>query len=1509
MDSKVKKNNHPKEINTEEHPHYIIAIGASAGGLEAIHDFFDNVTESSHLSFVIIQHLSPDYKSLLVELVAKHTYMKVQEASDGVVLDKGCIYVIPPKKIMTITDGKLQLTDKKAMDKGPNTAIDVFLLSLAKDKGSAAVAVILSGTGTDGSKGIEAINRAGGMVMVQEPESAKFDGMPKSAIATGFADHILTPWQMPEEILNYIDDTSSGIFHDSKVNEKVLEDIFKLIYKNTGCDFHNYKYPTILRRISRRMKRLGVEKIREYLELIKQQPQESQMLCKDFLIGVTKFFRDKEAFDALQEQVLTRIVREKNNGETIRVWITACSSGEEAYTVAILLFDLIRKENKELTLKIFATDTDGNAIDNATKGLYDVSIAKDVPEDFLDRYFIQRESSYQIIPEIRKQIVFARHNIISDPPFIKNDLVTCRNMLIYMNNALQKKVLSTLHFALNPGGYLFLGNTESVSLIKENLEEVDRKWKIFRRIETVNRPMHHMFGISQFRQFQPRTIPELTPSKVSTKDLTGDLKTILCDDLGYVAVYVDRNMEVKEALGEYKKFLSLPDKQINLNLLKLLPKSLSIIINNLIRESWQHNKRIHTERIIRDANNEARLIHIIVRPETAAPAKIGYTLLLLKEGTQKIAAPQPETAVVEASEPNDPEVLTGLHEELSETKLNLQATIEELETANEELQSANEEMISSNEELQSSNEELQSLNEELHTLNTEHQLKINELIQLNDDLNNYFRSTDIGQIFLDRNLKIRKFNPAVGKLINLIETDIGRPITDISTNLLNVNVGVDMKSIIDSRQVIEKEIFSKNGMSYLMKAYPYITNNNMVDGVVLTFVDISLIKNLNEIINGVFDSSQNSIFAFNAVFDSEYTIRDFVCVAANRTSETFWKKEMGQIIHHSLEQIFPGSLKKLLFKEFARVVTHGSATRFEQSFDDKFFEVVAVKIKNGVAVTFTDVTDKRLSEEKLRRNFNELIRIKEDLKALNNNLELNIQERTKELSESEERFRLVSKATNDAIIDWRLISNDIWYSDSFFALFGYEKSENGQMKKLISEKIHPDDRENVNHTVHTVLNSGVNQFSLEYRFLKADGSYAEVLDRSYILHDEYGTPYRMLKSMLDITELRKARQEVIRNIEQREFLAESVPLIVWTATAEGKVTFLNKNFENFTGHSTENGLAYQWERFLDPASLRQLKKSWLAGMRTRRDFEVELKVSNVRQEYKWHLLRARAQVQEGKVIMWVGSLTDIDQQKRVSEVMEQKVTERTNELKKLNLALRNSNSDLQQFASVASHDLKEPIRKIQLYGNLLKNKYLQELDGATIFADKIIHSASRMTKLVNDLLSYSKISEGSFFEQVNLNTTITEILDDLELLISEKDARFSISHFPLIEAIPGLMRQLFQNLISNALKFSRAGINPTITVHSAVIDHKSFDAIERKDGNFCRISVKDNGIGFEEAYKEKIFTLFQRLHGVEEYEGTGIGLALCKKIIEKHNGIIDANSKPNEGAEFIIVLPIRQTNE
>lgn len=1496
-------------VDTEKkQEHFIVAIGASAGGLEAIHDFFDNSKETKNVSYIIIQHLSPDYKSLLVELVAKHTSMKVFEAGDNVYVEPNCIYVIPPKKLMTIANGKLQLQEKNTDDKGPNTAIDTFLYTLAEDRAETAIAVILSGTGTDGTKGIEAIKESGGMVFVQEPGTAKFDGMPKSAIASGNADVILPPQQMPAEIYNHVQDVPPSIFSKGKVDTSLMDEIYMLVFDQTGCDFRHYKLPTILRRISRRMLQNGIKNIVDYISFMKSDPEECKALSKDFLIGVTKFFRDTEAYKILETKVVPSIVDAKENGEILKVWITACSTGEEAYSVAIVLNEYLRKVKKIVNLKIFATDIDATAIGNASKGEYPASIARDVPAELLERYFVKYPKRYQVIPEIRKQIVFAKHNIINDPPFIKNDLVTCRNMLIYMNNALQKKVLSTLHFSLNKGGYLFLGSSENISVSGESFVEVDRKWKIYLRDE---RPGGKSFSALEngnfLTSFKKSILPDETATqiKLPAKALAEDLKEVVTEDLGFAALYIDNNYEVKEAVGNFKKYLSLPEQTLNLNILKMVTPELGTALGMAIRRAWKENKKVTVDNAIIKEEKIVRSVTIVVKP--AEVPVYPYTLVVMAENGSRERIVMDEKDI--SLDHDHQSYINDLKAELKETKFNLQAAVESLETANEELQSSNEELLSSNEELQSSNEELQSLNEELHTLNTEHQLKINELIELNDDLNNYFKSTDIGQVFLDRKLNVRKFNGAATKLINLIDLDIGRPFSNITTNIREEDLIADIEKVLKTGKNLECEVVLKNGRYNLMRIFPYVRQDKSVDGVVLTFVDITALKELNNIINGIFNASQNAIMAMKAIRDEHGRVIDFTWITANDASEKFYGRKKKEFIGQSLKKLYPGVVEKGLFAKYIKAMESDKPIYFEYPVkcDNKtaWWEAAVVRMMDGVTVTFTDITDKKDADERIKLSYNELIRTKEELKNLNIELESTVASRTRELATSEERFRLVSKATNDAIIDWDLIHNKGWLSESFHNSFGYS-DQNDITRDFWLSRIHPDEKEQVKRGVNKAINNGSKQWNAEYRFLKEDGKYANILDRGYILHDEYGTPYRILNSMMDVTELKEAQDEVIANIEQRKFLAETMPLIVWTADTRGNVDSFNEQFTRYTGVGVQRGLGRGWTKFVEKASLVELTLLWKESKRKRADFSMELKLKNTLGEYRWHLLRARPKLDdENHVEMWVGTLTDINEQKAANELLERKVSERTEELQKINHALELSNHDLQQFASVASHDLKEPLRKIQMFGNILQEKY-PLADGGKQYMERIISASARMTRLINDLLVFSRLSVNSLFQPVNLTEIVGEILQDLELVIEEKKAKIIFKKLLTIDAIPGQMRQLFQNIISNALKFSRENVMPEISITCHYVATKNIKAPEVEKGDFCKIIISDNGIGFDAQYSEKIFTIFQRLHTVQEYEGTGIGLAICKKIIEKHNGEIAATSEINKGSTFTIVLPIRQ---
>jgi two-component system CheB/CheR fusion protein len=1485
--------------------HHIVAVGASAGGLEAIHEFFDHTPEHRNISYVIIQHLSPDYKSLLVELVSRHTHMKVFEAEDNTTVEKNCIYVIPNNKLITLKGDKLFLEDKGSL-KAPNNAIDVFLLSLAREKKQYAIAVILSGTGTDGTKGIEAIKKNNGLVIVQDPTTAKFDGMPNSAIHSGNVDFILPPETMHDEISNYTQDGVVDKQVEQAVDDKLLEKIFTLIKGAAGFDFNYYKTPTIIRRIQRRMMRGDFKNVKAYVRHLEENPDEARLLGKDFLIGVTKFFRDTAAFDFLAKNVIAEIIREKEYGETIKVWITACSTGEEAYSIAILINEEIERQNKVLDVKIFATDLEESNIEIASRGIYPEGIERDIVPELLTKYFAATGKSYMIIPKIRKQIVFACHNIIKDPPFIKNDLVSCRNMLIYMNPVLQQRVYSLLLFSVKRDGYLFFGSSENPSYVKDAVAEVHAKFKVYRKVSESKLSVGNL-DIPE-RRATGRALPRKSPGETTLQGhLWEDFRKVLSEEMIFAALYVDQNFDVKEAIGNYDRILILPKKTLRLNLLRMIPQGLSAILNSAISKAWKTRQNVFLKNVRYEDRGDVYSVQVLVKPAEEVSA---CTMVVFSSHT-KIEEVTTGAVHLLENDLHNSEYVRSLELELIEARNNLQIVVEDLETVNEELQSSNEELLSANEELQSSNEELQSLNEELHTLNTEHQLKIKELLELNDDLNNYFGSTDIGQIFLTRDLRIRKFNPASAKMINFIESDLGRPFSHISSNIKYDGMLADLQDVLKNGEVVEKEVQLLNGKNILMRIMPYITRDKVNEGVIISFVDITTITNLNNIIRGVFNSSHSAIFAFQAVRDKNFVIQDFSLLAANHAAGKFLKSTSEQALGKSLRKDVPLISINGMFEKYVEVVKDDKPlfTDIYIEGEGTWYEVSAVKMTDGLVATFTDVTEKKLAEQRLKKNYVELVSVKDNLKKLNIELENKVKERTKELTSSEERFRMVAQATNDAIWDWDFVNNKIWWGDAFNKLFGYENEPRFSDRKFWLDKVHPDDRSRVQESLNQTINSTQNQWTCEYRFRKSDDSYADILDRGYVLHDEYGTPYRMLGSMLDITALKKAREEVVSNIEQREFLAESMPLIVCIAGPDFRINFLNNQFEGYTGISATDALGTGWHSAIERGDLRVLLEAWKESLKKNHNFDREIRIKSASGEYRWNLLRAKARLSpQGELMNWVITIIDIHNQKVQNELLEQKVAQRTLQLQRMNEELEASNHDLQQFASVASHDLQEPLRKIHMFSKLIRDKHTQIMPADALqYLEKIMQASGRMKSIITNVLNFSRLSaEDNNYELVDVDELVGDIKDDLEVLIRERNAIIEVDSQCRLEAIPGQFRQVFQNLISNSLKFARPGIPPVIKISAEPVSELSAEADLDQNGSYCRISVSDNGIGFDEKFKENIFALFHRLHSKDSYEGTGIGLAIVKKIIEKHHGLITASSVAGEGSTFVLVLPTKQ---
>lgn len=826
--------------------HYV-GIGASAGGLEAIESFFTNMPPDSGMAFIVVQHLSPDYKSLMVELLSKKTTMPVHRAEDAMEVLPNHVYLIPPKKNLTIFHGKLLLSDQDH-SRGINLPIDLFLRSLADDQAERAVAIILSGTGSDGMRGVRAVKENGGMVMVQSEESAKFDGMPRSAISTGLADFVLSPDQMPRQLQAFIKHpyvTKTERSESLISNEDGMIRIFALLRERCKVDFTYYKPSTVVRRIERRMSINQVEDIKDYVNYILSNPSELTTLYRELLIGVTSFFRDQEAFDFLATNVLPDLFRNATSRE-IRFWVAACSTGEEAYSLAILARECLEKLGSSHDIKIFATDIDRDAIHFAAAGSYPESIAADLSPRILSKYFHKRDDNFQIARTIREMVVFAQHNLIKDPPFTNIDLISCRNVLIYFQPILQRKVFEFFNFSLAANGALFLGSSESTGEMASYFDVLDQKLKIFRSKGRM-KPLSdtHLPSVSDTRFHEMKGQFAIARRAVrATEEERVMERFIEAASVDYIplALVVNEQLEVQHIFGDASGYLKLPSGKVVNDISKMAVKELSIPLATGIQKVFRQHQELRFSNIRVSQPDGSRLIDMRIK---LLPAK--------KEQDHLVAVFITETRKTDASDTGQPvqtydlskeaeDRMRDLEHELQFTRENLQATIEELETSNEELQATNEELLASNEELQSTNEELQSTNEELFTVNAEYQSKIIELTELHNDLDNLLSATQIGNLLLDENMEVRRFSKRVCEIFKLLDSDIGRPITHITHHLLNCDPIALIKDVQLTSKPQELEVQTQDGRWRLMRIVPYAIGPKTFSGTVVSFVDINQLK-------------------------------------------------------------------------------------------------------------------------------------------------------------------------------------------------------------------------------------------------------------------------------------------------------------------------------------------------------------------------------------------------------------------------------------------------------------------------------------------------------------------------------------------------------------------------------------------------------------------------------------------------------------------------------------------
>ena len=875
----------PDAAPPANHAFPIVGIGASAGGLEALDQFLRPVPPDCGMAFVIVTHLDPTHKDMMVELLQRVTAMPVLQINDRMTVEPGHVYVLPPNRDLSILHGVLHLLEPAA-PRGLRLPIDFFLRSLAQDQEGKSIGVILSGMGSDGTLGLRAIKEKAGAVFVQTPATTKFDGMPRSAIDAGLADVIAPAEELAGKIVGYLQHVPLLVGRtDLKLTDmdlSGLEKVVLLVRLQTGQDFLHYKKGTIYRRIARRMGLLQISRIADYVQHLRENPPEANLLCKDLLIGVTSFFRDTAVWEQLKTEVIPELLASRPKGGTLRAWVAGCSTGEEAYSLAISFHEALEqlRSAAHYSLQIFATDLDKDAVDKARAGRYPANIAVDVSDEHLRRYFDKEEHGYRISKHTREMVVFAAHNLIMDPPFTKLDILACRNLLIYLDPDLQKKLLPLFHYSLNPGGFLVLGSSETVSRAPDLYTPLPGKAKLYRRRDT---PLQA--GLVEFPSEFTRTgvdtatastpLPPALPSSANLQALTDAL---LLRRYSPAAVLTTDKGDIIYISGEVGKYLEVAAGKANLNLFAMARRHLRASLNAAFQKAIRQKTTVTLKGEEVGTNGDTQVVDLTVTPLSEPAALKGMVLIVFSEVARlpvaKAASKAERTTVRGARLAALAQELRQSREELQTTREEMQTSSEELKSANEELQSMNEEMQSTNEELITSREEMQSMNEELQTVNHELRAKLDELTRASDDMKNLLNSTEIATVFLDVELRVRSFTAQTASIIHLIPVDAGRPVTDIVSILNYAGLAEDAREVLRSLVFRERRVSAKDGRWFTIRIMPYRTQDNRIDGVVITFVDISESKALEATLREALSVLQTRVTDDTAELDKARVLED-----------------------------------------------------------------------------------------------------------------------------------------------------------------------------------------------------------------------------------------------------------------------------------------------------------------------------------------------------------------------------------------------------------------------------------------------------------------------------------------------------------------------------------------------------------------------------------------------------------------------------------------------------------
>lgn len=1433
----------------DKHYFYTVGIGTSAGGLKALQQFFEQCPDDTGMSFVIVQHLSPDYKSLMPELLAKYTNMPVAEANNQSLVEPNHVYLIPGRKNITIEDGRLVLLNRPPT-KHLNFPIDIFLESLAKEKAHFAIGVILSGTGSDGTKGAKAIKEVGGSVFAQSPESSGFDGMPKSVISHNLADYVLHPEDMVSEIIQYVKNPQFNYLvsgTDLSHKMEVIHRILKVVKDNTEIDFSGYKMPTILRRTAKRLNIKKCKSIEEYIDLLYKEQSEAIALAQEYLIGVTTFFRDKEVFDYLKSEVIPNIVSNAiENKVDIKLWVIACSTGEEVYSLAMLLEEQMLAMNKKVSYKIYATDIDENAIYLASKGIFSNTDVESINKELLHRYFEKVKQGYKINLEIRQNVIFSRHNVVVNPPFSKMDLVSCRNLLIYLDTDFKSMAMNSVKYALKPEGYLLLGNSESPGIFDKSFKTINSKSRIYQ-----NR------GVSAFIparlknwKLDPNIKTQVKGRRntMTIEDIVGKaFQNKVLDEYKSASVCVDENMNIIHAIGKFKRYIDIPEDGFSNSLSKILPDNVLIPIQSGIRK-LNREKLPEVSKKVRIQIDESHISLNVIIESISITNYFSNTYLITFLEVGKRAIPKGDKAKKASL---SAEEISMLKESLKETKENLQLTIEELETSNEEMQATNEELLAANEELQSTNEELQSVNEELHTVNAELQSKNTALIVLNTDIENLFKNVQVGTLFLDDDNCIRRYTPKIEEHFMFRDEDLGRSITLYSgTSILGSELAEIAEEVKTKGEMKQIEIQHPNGSWFWIEVFPYKDSTKVVNGVTVNFININNLKNKSIELNTLYST-------LDELTDKAPSLLSIYDIKKNKTN--FVQGNPEGLIGVTKEEILSGFDMTSLYTNQGQNLAREHLKKLMTSGGENVVSKIPLKDLHSEETKWLSVVSKIHTRDSKNKPL-ECLNVFQDITQ--------IVDKENELKSSEERYRLALTSQKTGL--WECLDlkdGETWWSEEYKKLLGYADKTYNQGYKHFLSLIHPENLDVYLTEVKAALKKS-SPFSclVRLKINKEGYKWFEIngfADKNPVTKDErvicsVSLSHGKIVDRLIIESKQKQLENIFEHSPIGIVILDNKGLIKEASAGFNRLTgisankIVGTNFISSNGMNTTDSVVSEFKRLV------------------KFDFpfiSFEKKYMGADKNEKWcrnHISPITITNEEGiSETMYCAIVSDITDEYLYEKAKSQ-----------LNSELYQLNQNSSNYISSHLYDVQQLIKNIDKDHKGLKKKITENIDEVYSHLEKL----NQYYKLIN---------AGRTFTNVNLNKLAKKLAT--ELLIEHE----IILKYDVLPGVLAIEPQLA--LLIKELSF--------YLVDMSDIKDNSINLTSKETKNQWIVEVSCS----VENLKRKLLSVTKKAiengSAMNEFPNLEVKLSSCKTIISNHKGHLDlAHSTKNKRLSFSFSL-------